>query len=120
MRCVIARIALALVLAATTAHAQEPRDRAIALFEESQTAYNAGELERAVALLREAHDLFPEPILLYNLGRALEGLGQMAEAADAYEQYLEQATDVDDRAAIERRVETLRRNAEPREEEPPP
>jgi tetratricopeptide (TPR) repeat protein len=116
---VLARIALTFALAASTAHAQEvePRERALALFEESQAAYNAGELERAVALLREAHEIFPEPILLYNLGRALEGLGQMAEAADAYEEYLERAEDVDDRGAIERRVVALRRNAEPR---PPP
>src|SRR5687768_17153818 len=102
-------LALGLVLVAAPAAAQNDRERALELFEESQTAYNAGDLERATALLRAAHALHPEPILLYNLGRALEGLGETEEAAEAYERYLAEGTDIEDRAAIERRVATLRR-----------
>jgi tetratricopeptide (TPR) repeat protein len=86
----------------------DSRDKALKLFEDSNTAYKAGKFEDAADLLRQAYDLFPEPILLYNLGRAQEGLGDRQGAIESYERYLAEAEQVDDRAAIERRIATLR------------
>lgn len=91
-----------------TAQADDNRDKALQLFEDSNTAYKAGKFEDAADLLRQAYVLFPEPILLYNLGRAQEGLGDRRGAIDSYERYLAQAQQVDDRGAIERRIATLR------------
>lgn len=95
-----------------TARAQsndsDNRDKALKLFEDSNTAYKAGKFEDAADLLRQAYDLFPEPILLYNLGRAQEGLGDRQGAIESYERYLAEAEQVDDRGAIERRIATLR------------
>src|SRR6185436_17537640 len=100
---------LAFVLAlAGTAAADDSKDkeRALALFEKSDKAYKAGKFEQAVKLLQEAYGLYPEPILLYNLGRAQEGLGDVSGAVESYERYLKDAKQIKDRGAIERRVET--------------
>jgi tetratricopeptide (TPR) repeat protein len=105
---------LPLLFASTVARAQPGgRTEALQLFEESDRAYKAGNFEAAADLLRKAYAAYPEPILLYNLGRALEGLGHTKEAIDAYERYLHVATHVDDRGAIERRIETLKAQLAP-------
>jgi tetratricopeptide (TPR) repeat protein len=94
------------------AYADDNRDKALKLFEDSNKAYKSGKFEDAADLLRKAYELFPEPILLYNLGRAQEGLGDPQGALDSYEQYLKEAKQVDDRGAIERRIETLKAQIE--------
>jgi len=110
-----------LVLPATTALAYErsasaePRGReqgrALDLFEQSAKAYREGRFQDAVDLLLEARKVKPEPVLLYNLGRAYEALGKSVEAAEAYEQYLREDPRAADRRAIEGRVSTLRAQA---------
>jgi tetratricopeptide (TPR) repeat protein len=102
---------------ATTAHAQpDRRTQALQLFEQSDKAYKAGKFEDAAVLLRKAYGIYPEPTLLYNLGRALEGMGDAKGAVEAYEHYLHVAKHVDDRAAIERRIATLKANLEKQQE----
>jgi tetratricopeptide (TPR) repeat protein len=91
----------------------------VQLAEDSEKAYKAGHFEDAADLLRRAHELYPEPILLYNLGRALEGMGDAKNAVAAYERYLKDAKQIDDRGAIERRVATLKAQIA-REQQPPP
>lgn len=106
----------------------EPSDadkkHAAELAQESQQHYKRGELEISAALLRQAYALYPEPNLLYNLGRSLEGLGDKQGAVEAYENYLATAKEVDDRGAIERRIATLKaelaERAKPVEPTPPP
>lgn len=111
------------MVAATNVAVAQPsqvdRDRALALFRESDVHYKRGEFERAVQLLREAYTLHPEPLLLYNLGRALEGLGDFEDAIEAYERYLNADTEIADRGAIERRIATLRKQVA-RTRTPPP
>jgi tetratricopeptide (TPR) repeat protein len=124
--------ALVFGVCARSAHADD-REKALKLFEDSDKAYKAGEFERAADLLREAYTLYPEPLLLYNLGRAQEGLGDSAGAIESYERYLVDAKQIKDRGAIERRIATLkaqlakaaederrRREAEERRRNPPP
>jgi hypothetical protein len=84
------------------------RKRAAQLSAQSAQSYKRGEFEVAAVLLRQAYALYPEPNLLYNLARALEGMGDKAGAVDAYEQYLGTAKRIEDRGAIERRVATLK------------
>jgi tetratricopeptide (TPR) repeat protein len=98
----------ALVIALTAVAGADDRDKALKLFEESNKAYKSGQFEAAADLLRKAYALFPEPLLLYNLGRAQEGLGDPVGAIDSYERYLKDAKQVDDRGAIERRIATLK------------
>lgn len=82
---------------------------ALRLFEQSVDEYRAGRFQQAVDLLRRAYDLHAEPTLLYNLARALEGLGDDEGAIESYGRYLEGAPNATDRGAIEQRVTTLRR-----------
>jgi len=84
------------------------RQRALEMFEESAEHYREGRFGTAAELLREAHALHPDPILLYNLGRALEGLGDLEGSIDAFERYLSEEPDAEDRGGIERRIETMR------------
>src|SRR5512143_2470066 len=67
---------------------QSERDRALELFDQSDRAYAAGDYGRAADLVRAAYALYPEPILLYNLGRALEQAGDTRGAIDQYTRYL--------------------------------
>jgi tetratricopeptide (TPR) repeat protein len=108
-------------LLASEAHAQEAppskasQDRALELFEQGRAAYREGRFADAGRLLREAYALVPEPVLLYNLARAHEGLGEFPEAIDAYERYLATAKDIPDRGAIERKLTSLRAELAERE-----
>lgn len=105
-------LALALLLLSVTrpllAQDEDATQRAVILFEESETAYNAGQFEQAAALLRRAYALHPDPTLLFNLARALEGDGDLDGAIEGYEDYLEAAPEATDRGAVEARVRTLR------------
>jgi tetratricopeptide (TPR) repeat protein len=84
------------------------RKRAGELSAQSAQHYKRGEFEVAAALLRQAYALYPEPNLLYNLARALEGMADKPGAVEAYESYLATAKSIEDRGAIERRVATLK------------
>ena len=89
-----------------------PRQRALDLFEQSARAYREGRFQDAIDLLLEARRVKPEPVLLYNLGRAYEALGKQTEAADAYAGYIAEDPRAADRRAIEGRIATLRAQAE--------
>jgi tetratricopeptide (TPR) repeat protein len=110
-------LTLGLALSVTPAFADAKKDKALALFEKSDKAYKDGKFEQAVKLLEEAYSLYPEPLLLYNLGRAQEGLGDLPGAVASYEKYLEDGKQITDRGAIERRVETLKAQLATRDEE---
>jgi tetratricopeptide (TPR) repeat protein len=107
---VIAITAWSLGVSSGSASADDvaPKDRALELFRASDEHYQRGEFERAVELLRESYDTYPEPIVLYNLARALEGLGDFAGAVAEYERYLRTSQNLSDRRGIERRVTTLK------------
>lgn len=85
------------------------------LFRQSADAYRRGEFEEAATLLREAYTLNPVPVLQYNLARALEGMGDLSGAIDAYALYLEFEPEPRDLGAIEARLDTLERQLAERE-----
>jgi len=103
-------ILVAVALVGSFAHAggDDQKAKAIRLFGDADKLYKTGDFEQAAKLLEEAYALYPEPLLLYNLARALEGMGSTQGAIDAYERYLAQAAKIEDRGAIERRVATLK------------
>jgi tetratricopeptide (TPR) repeat protein len=85
------------------------RARALELFEKSEQAYREGRFQEAIDRLLEARRLKHEPVLLYNLARAYEALGDRKNAADAYEAYLQEEPFARDQGAIQGRITTLRR-----------
>jgi tetratricopeptide (TPR) repeat protein len=87
------------------------RARALELFEQSAKAYREGRFQDAIDLLLEARRVKPEPVLMYDLGRAYEALGNLPQAADSYATYLLEDPRAPDRRAIEIRIDTLRAQA---------
>jgi tetratricopeptide (TPR) repeat protein len=94
-------------------------EQAVALFEVAERRYQEGRFEEAVSLLLEARGLHREAVLSYNLGRAYEELDRIADAIDAYRQYLLEAPDARDRRAVEARIERLEAHVA-RANAPPP
>jgi tetratricopeptide (TPR) repeat protein len=86
------------------------RTRAAELFKNGAEAYRKGNFQGTVNLLKEAYALDPQPVILYNLGRAYEGLGDGDAAMDAYRRYLEADPKAPDRPSIEQRLATLQRS----------
>jgi tetratricopeptide (TPR) repeat protein len=107
----VARTAQAEPAKTTARPAPTPRGRALELFEQSAKAYREGRFQEAIDLLQEARRVRPEPVLLYDIGRAYEALGSSTQAADAYATYLLEEPSAPDRRAIEIRIETLRAHA---------
>lgn len=108
----VARTALLAVLLSTPfARAAPPTatasKQALELFEQSATDYREGRFQDAIDKLQAARELKQEPVLLYNLARAYEGLGRWEEAANTYRQYLIEEPAARDRKAIEARVLTI-------------
>ncbi|MCK6546273.1 tetratricopeptide repeat protein [Myxococcota bacterium] len=92
---------------AKTPEQEKREEEAYALFEESETRYREGNFAEAAELLRAAYALDPEPTLLFNLGRALEGAGDLEGAVKAYQSYVAADPEAENRLQTERRIETL-------------
>lgn len=125
-------VLLVAVVPALADRGADPRRQAGELAAKSAQHYKRGEFEEAAKLLREAYAQYPEPNLLYNLARSLESAGDREGALEAYEKFLATAKKIEDRAAIERRVTTLKaelaekqraeekRRSEAKQEQAPP
>lgn len=107
-------LVLAFVSASTVVDAKPktPREQALELFDRGKKAYQEGRFAESAALLTEAYDLEKEPVLVYNLARAQDGLGEFEKAIASYELYLSTAKEVPDRGAIEQRLTTLKKAIE--------
>jgi tetratricopeptide (TPR) repeat protein len=98
----------------TLAWAATPEDNsAIRLYERSAELYRAGRFAEAAELLRDAYRRAPDPVLLYNLGRACERMGDLPCVIDAYKRYLANASPPD-RGAIEQVIITCEKQLEER------
>jgi len=83
--------------------------RAEDLFAASMDAYRRGDFKGAIELLEKVYAMDPEPSILYNMGRAYEGLGDLPKAIDHYKRFLDQSPHARDRGALEQRITTLER-----------
>jgi tetratricopeptide (TPR) repeat protein len=106
-------------LAPTMARAQDDERRvSLRLYNEAADDYRAGRFDDAADKLETAHRLFPEPILLYNLGRALDGGGDLEGALDAYHEFLGEADeDADERSVALARIQVVEGLLASRDEE---
>jgi tetratricopeptide (TPR) repeat protein len=99
-----------LVLAlAAPAFAQD--DRARELFDNGALLYEEGDYENAVIAWKEAYDLSPKPLLLYNIANALERIGEWQEAHDYLNRYRAFAP-AEERATLDRRMRAIERRIE--------
>ena len=71
----------------------EARARAQALLKEGAKLYEKGELAPALEKFTQAYMEYKSPKLLFNIGQTSRDLGRLAEAMDAFERFLAEATD---------------------------
>lgn len=105
---------LAAALCTSRALAQEDTERssrdleAQSLFEAGTIAFSDGRYRDALQHFRGAHELSQRPEMLFNIGAAAERLRRDAEALEAYETFLSEVPDSDQRRQVEARIEILR------------
>lgn len=71
-----------------SASAQEPRDKARALFLEANGLFDRGMYQDALTLYRKARALYPSFKIDLNIGGTLDALGRKTEAAVYFERFL--------------------------------
>lgn len=117
--CIIVGIIAPLTLSESLAFAQpegvaaeeaSPTPNAYEHFQRGQVAYEQGEYQRALDEWNAAYELDPRHQLQYNLAQAHERLGQLSEASEALDVYLEQADENDPNLANARARRTALRD----------
>lgn len=88
---------------------EEDRQELGRLFSRAKSAYESENYREAIAALSQAHELFPEPNILYRIGDAYENLGELEPAIEYYRRYVEAAPDASDSGLVSRRIEDLER-----------
>jgi len=73
------------------------QEDARALFTQGQSAYETRDYATAARLWERAYELDARPLLQYNLAQAYERLGQLEQAIEAYQIYVDNAETVDQR-----------------------
>src|SRR3569623_1753199 len=80
-------------LAQESAPAQDKKGQARAKLVEGDRLLKLGEFQQALAAFKDAYDLYPSPKIRYIFGLAYEGMGRNADALEAFDAFLVQATD---------------------------
>ena len=92
--------------AATDATPEEDRQRALLLVDIGREAFQAGEHGKAFEAFSKAHAALPDqPALQWNLGRCKEKLGEVEEALDYFDRYLE--TESEDRDGLKEALDKV-------------
>lgn len=89
-----------ILLCAASAHAQ-PAKTADEYFEESKKLYTIEKYDEAVAALKKAYELSPDPAYLFNIAQALRKKGDCTGAIGYYRKYLRDSPDAPNRAKVE-------------------
>lgn len=95
------------------------RDRSATLNRQAELAYEEGDFRAAAQLLDLAYAAYPEPAILYNIGRTRERLGDTRAAISSYRRYLDAAPDAADRGEVMELLARLEAKAKTQPEAPP-
>jgi|GEM_PF-1869993 len=96
--------ALATAALVGSAHAEDPKAEARNKLVEGGELLRRGDYTDALTKFKEAYALVPSPKIFYNFALAYQNLGRTTEAIEAFEKFLDEATDAapDTRANAER------------------
>ncbi len=116
MRCSWLLVAFVLVGWRAVVAQEGAKERARALVEQAQAAYDAGRYAEAASAFEEANRLYPHPNNLYNAAKAWEAASEYDKAIKAYQGYLRLHVEqigsaAPDAANVERTIELLREKA---------
>jgi hypothetical protein len=98
---------LLLLTVSVHARAQTNPERAAELGSEAASFFRQGEYEAAADRFLEAYNLDPHPVLLFNLGRALQELGQLPAARDTFLDAIAIADDPGVQTAAQQRLDEV-------------
>lgn len=102
-----------IAMLAPAAHADDHQQSARREFSLGQDADRAGRFEAAIGHYQRANDLLPHPFNLYNIAVDYERLGNLRQAAEWYEQYLQAAPTSADHDRVVRTVADLKSHESP-------
>jgi len=102
---VVTLLAVTLAFAAT-AQAQD-FEAAGKHFSAAQEAFGAKHYKSAATEFEAAYSITKDPVLLYNIGESWEKAGDGHKAVTSYKAYLKEQPNAQDRAEVQRRVETI-------------
>ena len=110
MKCsIIAVLALALIRPTLgLASPPEAKAQAKAAYAEGVTAFRGEKFPTALTHFERAFKLDPAPVLLYNLARCHEELGDYPKAIEHYELYLTRQPQATDRVNVQERVRQMK------------
>lgn len=94
-------LAVAPAWAAEAASGPEAEAEAMALYAQGEEYYRAGRFEEALTSFKQAYRRLPAPGLLVNIGQCLRQLGDHQNAVRAFERYLQEDSEADNRAEVE-------------------
>ncbi len=103
MRTTLLFLTLLLVPSVAVAQTASAKAKAQALLKDGLDLYDRGERTAALEKFQAAYAAFPSPKLLFNVGQANRDLGRRAEALDAFERFLRDATDASPETIAEAR-----------------
>jgi tetratricopeptide (TPR) repeat protein len=89
-------------------------------FEDGSRLYDLGKFREAAREYEEAYKLKPVPVLLFNIGQAYRGAGEVTQAINAYRSYLRKVPAAPNRADVEALLDKLEKSAEAERHPPPP
>jgi hypothetical protein len=107
----VAAVCVLLLLGRVALAQDEHTERARIHLKAAIAYYDDGRYQDAAREMQAAYQQRPLPDLQYNLAQCYERLDRLAEAADAYEQYLRGNTVAPDRRNVEARIANLRERA---------
>ena len=91
-------------------------ERAHKLFEAGRAAYDVGSYREALNYFQQAYDLSGRPRLLYNIGQCADRLRMDDAALEAFQRYLRENPDADNRLQIQERIRVLEEVAKAKQE----
>jgi len=98
---------------------QSTEQQSAALYAKGTTHFNLAEYDQAIDAFKQGYALSAAPGFLYNIAQAYRLKGDCAQAALFYGNYLRAEPDAPNRAAVEGRIDEMRRCSGPRAQPPP-
>lgn len=89
--------------------AADDATRAKELFKTAQRLYKEARYADAIAKFEEAYVLKPSPVIIYNIGKCHEQLGDVPKAMRSYRDYLRLSPDAKDRDTVSDAIANLER-----------
>ncbi len=83
-----ALVALSLLFVPVAGQAQSDRERAATLVEQGTSLFDQGEFEEAAIVFQQAYNLDPHPVLMYNIARTHQEMGDLPAALEFFRNVL--------------------------------